>query len=122
MTDLLKFDFCEMHIYDNYLIVVMNEGITVTPDQNQVLLNVAETYFKNKDFVYITNRLHSYSVNPSIYFETSKIKNLIGFAVVSKDYKAKSNAEVEKLFLKQPFEIFNTLEQAVDWATSILNK
>lgn len=122
MIDLLKFDFCEMHIFDNYLVVIMNEGITVTPDQNQVLLNVAETYFNNKNFVYITHRLHSYAVDPSIYFETSKIKNLLGFAVVSKDYKAKTNAEVEKLFFKKPFEIFTTVEQAVDWATSLLSK
>ncbi|MEO6346829.1 MAG: hypothetical protein ABIO60_02875 [Aquaticitalea sp.] len=121
MIDLLKFDFCEMHIYDNYLVVVMNEGITVTPDQNQVLLNVSETYFKNKNFVYITHRLHSYAVDPAIYFETAKIENLLGFAVVSKDFKAKSNAEVEKLFFKKPFEIFDTVKEAVAWATSILD-
>lgn len=122
MIDLLKFDFCEMQIYDNYLVVVMNEGVTVTPDHNQVLLNVSDTYFNNRNFVYITNRIHSYSVNPSIYFETSKIKNLLGFAVVSKDYKAKTNAEVEKLFFEKPFEIFSTLEIAVDWANSLLIK
>ena len=98
MIDLLKFDFCDMHIYDNYLIVIMKEGITITPAHNQVLLNVAETYFNSKEFIYISNRLNSYSVDPAVYFETSKIENLAGFAVVSKDYKAKSNAEIEKLF------------------------
>ena len=122
MLDLLKFDFCEMHIFDNYLVVIMNEGITVTPNQNQVLLNIADTYFKDKNFVYITHRINSYAVDPAIYIETSKIKNLLGFAVVSKDYKAKTNAEVEKLFLKKPFEIFNTLDLAVDWAKSLLSK
>ena len=52
----------------------------------------------------------------------SKIKNLKGFAVVSKDYKAKSNAEVEKLFLNKPLEIFDDLNKAISWKDSILNK
>lgn len=120
MEDLLKFDFCTIHIHDNYMVVVMNEGVTITPIHNDTLLNVVDTYYKDKNFVYISNRLNSYAVNPAIYIETSKIENLIGFAVVSKDYKAKSNAEIEKLFLKKPFEIFNTLEQAIIWAKSIL--
>ena len=115
MNDQLKFDFCDMFIYDNYTVVVMNEGVNITPEHNDILINVVDTYFKGKKFVYISHRLNSYSVDPSIYFETSKIKNLAGFAVVSNDYKAKSNAEIEKLFLDKPFEIFNTLEEAIEW-------
>ncbi len=100
----------------------MNEGVTITPAHNETLLNVVDTYFKNKKFVYISHRLNSSSVDPAIYIETSKIKSLMGFAVVSKDYKAKSNAEIEKLFFDKPFEIFNTVEEAVSWADSIFNQ
>jgi len=121
MTDILKFDFCEMHIHDNYVVTIMNEGITITPEHNQVLINVVDTYYRNKKFVYITHRLKSYAVDPKIYFETSKIPNLKGFAVVSKDFKAKTNAEVEKLFFNKPFEIFDNLEDATEWANSIVN-
>ncbi len=102
------------------MVVVMKEGITITKDHNNVLLNIVETYYSHKKFVYITHRLNSYSVDPAIYFETSKINNLAGFAVVSKDFKAKSNAEIERLFLDKPFEVFNTLEEAVAWTESIL--
>lgn len=121
MEDVLKFDFCDMHIYNNYMVVVMNDGVTITPAHNLILLNIVETYYNNKSFVYISHRLHSYSVDPAIYLETSKIKNLIGFAVVSKDYKAKSNADIEKLFFDKPFEVFNSLDKAISWAKSILN-
>jgi hypothetical protein len=120
MTDLLKFDFCVMHIYDHYIIVIIDEAITITPIHNQTLINVANTYYNNKKFVYITHRLHSYSVDPTVYLETSKIKNLAGFAVVSNDFKAKTNAEVEKLFLNKPFEIFDQLDEAISWAKSLL--
>ena len=121
MTDVLKYDFCTMHIYDNYMIVIINEGVTVTPEHNNVLLNVADTYYKNKPFVYITHRLHSYAVDPAIYKETSKIENLTGFCVVSADYKAKRNAEIEKLFLNKPFEILNSIEEATIWANKVLS-
>jgi len=110
-----------MHIYDNYMIVIINEGVTVTPEHNNVLLNVADTYYKNKPFVYITHRLHSYAVDPAIYKETSKIENLTGFCVVSADYKAKRNAEIEKLFLNKPFEILNSIEEATIWANKVLS-
>ncbi len=120
MRDFLKFDFCEMHIFDSYLIVTINEGQVVEPKHNTILNNVADAYFRNKSFVYITHRINSYSVDPSTYLETSKIINLKGFAVVSKDYKAKSNVEVEKLFLSKPCETFNDIKDAVSWAESIL--
>jgi len=121
MEDELKFDFCTLYIYSNYLIGVINEGVTINPSHNKILVNVVDTYYREKKFVYITNRVNSYSVNPAIYAETSKVKNLQGFAVVSKDYKAKSNAEIEKLFFDKPFEIFGTLEEAITWAESITN-
>lgn len=121
MEDELKFDFCTMYIYINYMVVVMNEGVTINPSHNKTLLNIVETYYSKKNFVYITHRLNSYSVNPAIYFETSKIQNLKGFAVVSKDYKAKSNAEIEKLFFNKPFEVFTMLDEAITWAKSIVD-
>jgi len=85
-----------------------------------VLVKITETYFSDKHFVYITHRLNSYSVNPQIYFETSKIENLKGFAVVSSNYKAKVNAKVEQMFFKKPFKIFTELEDAVAWVDEIL--
>ncbi len=121
MTDFIRFDIAEVHIYDSYVIVTINEGLVVSPKHNTELNNVVETYFQNKEFVYISHRLNSYAVDPSTYFETSKIKNLKGFAVVSKDYMAKSNAEVEKLFLDKPFEIFDDMTEAISWSNSILN-
>jgi flavodoxin len=111
-----------MELHDNYVVVLMNQGIHLTPDKNQVLVDIANSHFKNKAFVYITHRIHSYSVDPSIYLQTSKIKNLAGFAVVAEAPLAKGNAEVEKLFFStKPFEIFSTLKAAKEWAKTLLN-
>ena len=62
-------------IHDNYLITVMHEGVTVSVESNKILIDLANQYFINKPFVYITHRKNSYGVDPSIYKETRKIKN-----------------------------------------------
>jgi len=121
MKSLLKYDFCEIEIYDEFIIAIMNEGILLTPDKNQVLLEIAANYFKNKKFGYITHRIHSYSVDPRIYTETSKIENLVSFAVVSDNKLALSNAQIEKLFYKKPFKQFVDLEDAITWVKKYVN-
>lgn len=116
----LNYDFCEIKVYDNYLVAVVNKDIHLTPDKNQILVDITNTYFANKPFVYITHRKNSYSVDPTIYIKTSKIKNLAGFAVVAEVPLSKGNAEIEKLFLKKPFEIFNNIKEATEWAKQII--
>ncbi|MFP4845937.1 hypothetical protein [Winogradskyella sp. PE311] len=120
MKESLKFDFCDMTIYDNYLVVVVKEGVNLTPEHNNVLIQITETYFSNKPFVYITHRINSYSVDPKIYHETAKIENLKGLAVVSSDYKAKINAQIEQMFFSKPFEIFSELEEAFEWVKTLI--
>ncbi len=120
MKDILTFDFCDMTIYDNYVVVVMKEGINLTPKYNDVLVEITNKYYANKPFVYITNRINSYSVDPKIYYETSKIENLKGFAVVSKNYQAKINAQIEQRFFNKPFEIFSNLDDALEWAEKFI--
>ena len=116
----IKLKFAKVNIYYNYMVVVMNEGLHVSPDLNSVLEDIVSQHFYDRLFVYITYRKNSYSVDPVIYKYTSKIHNLAGFAVVTKENIAKKNAEIEKLFLKKPFEIFNKLDDAIVWAKSIL--
>jgi hypothetical protein len=120
MPKILKYDFCVMEIYDDYLIAIMNKDIHLTPDRNQILVDIANTHFANKPFVYITHRKYSYSVDPSIYTKTSKIPNLSGFAVVAEVPVSKSNAEIERLFLNKPFEIFSKLDDAIEWANQLI--
>ena len=121
MGKTLKYPFGKVTIYDNYLISIMNEGITVTPNLNTVLVNIADTYYKNKNFVYITHRINSYAVNPHVYFKTSQIPNLMGFAVVSGKRIVIDNTDLESVFLSKPFKSFTKMEDAIDWANSLCN-
>lgn len=116
------FYFCHIEIYDDYVKAIMKEGVTVSPEHNNVLLQIVEKHFKNKAFVYITHRINSYAVDPTIYLETAKIKNLVGFVVVSSDPKQKMQTRVEKIFFGKEFEQFDTMKEALAWKNMIIQK
>ncbi|PKA84256.1 hypothetical protein ATE92_2436 [Ulvibacter sp. MAR_2010_11] len=116
----LNFIFGKIEVFPNYVIAVMKEGVTVKPEYNAELIAISNKYFENRPFAYITHRLNSYSVDPRTYIETSKIENLVAFAVVSNKTINISNSELEKIFLKKPFDHFDNLEEAIDWVTEVV--
>ncbi|MBT8257247.1 MAG: hypothetical protein KJO49_02165 [Bacteroidia bacterium] len=120
MTEIINYVFGDVQIHNDYMIVIMRSGVHVTPEYNNVLLELVDQYYKVKPFVYLTYRKNRYTVDPAIYFETSKIKNLAGFGVIAEAPLSGANAAVEKLFLNKPFEIFNEPEAAKTWAKSII--
>jgi hypothetical protein len=122
MEHVLKLSIGTFYIHNNYLIVNINEGKTVNSESNTILKDIIKKYYASKKFVYITHRIHSYAVDTAVYLGTSKIKNLVGFAVVSSKIIALFNAEIERQFLKKPFEIFTNIEDAIDWAESIVEE
>jgi len=122
MIHTLHFEFGEIRVFENFIIVLMKEGITVKPKHNKDLEMIAEKYFKGKKFGYISFRVNSYAVDPLVYIETSKIENLVAFAVVAVEGLKESNVEIEKLFFTKPFRNFHNLDQAKDWVLQMIKK
>ncbi len=122
MRAAIKYDFCDFSIFDNFIIAVMQEGVTVLPKHNNVLIELAEKYFKDRPFAYITNRINSYSVDPKVFKETSKIKNLIAFAVVSQSDVRIANASFERQFLSKPHKSFTKLIDAINWCEQLVEE
>ena len=117
----LVLDFCKMNFFDNYVICIINEGETVTKEKSTLQTKKILNYYKEQPFVYITHRMHSYSVDSGIYSNTSKIETLAGFVVVSEDLSTIKNAIDEKMFLDKPFAIFEDIDDATLWADNICN-
>ena len=118
---LVNLDFCSLELFDNYVICIINDGETIgmhkSLNQTEFLLD----YYNNKPFIYITNRINSYSVDPLIYKESCKIENLLGFAVVSNNVIVLNNVEIEKRFFKgKPFKPFTDLQEAINWANTLI--
>ncbi|MEO8934741.1 MAG: hypothetical protein ABI295_10585 [Xanthomarina sp.] len=116
MSKIIPLPFGTVHIHSQYMIVVMNEGITVTPKSNTILQDIINKYYKNRNLVYIAHRLNSYAVDPRIYFETSKIQNLLGIAIVTGNEIRLDSTEIERLFYNKPFKTFESLDHAILWA------
>ncbi len=110
----------EVFIFDNFLVNQIKQGVTVTPEHNEKLREIIDMHFANKKVVYISNRYFNYAVDPLTYLETSKIHNLVAMAIVAKTDLAKSNAELESMFYKKKFEIFETLSEAMAWVQDVV--
>ncbi len=116
----LSLSFGEITVYNDYVYTVMNEGITVSPNLNDILLAVAEIYYSDREFVYITHRINSYSIDPIVYIETSKIKNLKGFIAVCPNKSLIESFRIEKLFFEKPFAVYQTLDEALAYKEELL--
>jgi uncharacterized protein YwgA len=61
--------------------------------------------------------VNSYSVNPMIHLESADVSNLIAIAIVSDNEVVKQNSIIEKQFFRNSssFEVFKSLEEAINW-------
>jgi len=114
-------EFCVLDVYNDYVISRIHEGAIMTPEKLKIFSKLIDKHYKNKPFVYISHRVNSFSINPSIHSESSKIPNLIGFAVVSTDPSQKMQFKIEKTFFKKDFKLFKTIHEALLWKDEILN-
>ncbi|WP_412561132.1 hypothetical protein [Winogradskyella sp. MIT101101] len=112
----------ECFIFDDFLINQIKEGVVVEPKHNEDLNKIIKEHFSGKNMVYVSNRVKSYSVNPLIYAETEAIPNLVAIAMIPKTDVMRKNAEYERNFFDKPYEIFDTLTEAMTWVQSILEK
>lgn len=118
----IETDFAKLNFYGQFVITEMNEGVDLDENHVDIMTRFAVDFYGDKPFGYISNRIHSYSVNPVIYFKISNIKNLAAFAVVSTRSIVSYNVKIEKAFMTKPYELFDTLDEAVNWVTQMVNK
>ncbi|TYB73188.1 hypothetical protein [Bizionia myxarmorum] len=122
MPVIKKFHFGELTCYSHYAIAVMDRGITVTKELNKQLRDFAAEHYNGEKFVYITHRVNSYCVDPNIYYKTSKIENLMGFAIVFGETVRIDNSDFESAFISIPFKAFNSMDEAIAWADDLCDK
>lgn len=115
-----NFEVSEAFVFEEFIINQFKEGVIVEPKHNDLLNDCIKKHFSGKNMVYISNRARSYSVNPLIYKEAEKIPNLIAIALIPKTDIMRKNAEYEKQFYAKPYEIFDNLTNAIDWAHSLI--
>ncbi|QDO94004.1 hypothetical protein FNB79_08410 [Formosa sediminum] len=122
MKRLLTYEFGTIKLYENYVLAQINEGVTVTVEASMILRDIAENHYKDRFFAYISHRKYSYSVNPAVYIEASKINNLVAFAIVSHIPLALHNTQIESRFSKKAYMSFEIISEAKIWATKLVKE
>ncbi|WP_298513060.1 hypothetical protein [uncultured Kordia sp.] len=119
LRDVYTFGDGKLYLYNNLVIGEINEGVHVTID---VMLSFFEFFLENYKipFGYVSYRKNSYSIDPQVYKMLPKNDLLKGIAVVSDQKFSSLNAYVEKSFFNGRYELFPTIDAAVNWLDKIV--
>ncbi len=116
------FDIGKFQYYENIIVGEFYEGVHVTFENAIEPITMAkELYRNNEPLVYVSHRLHSYSMDPMGYRKTMNMfPNFHGFAIVSTNKYRRMLVSLEKLFIPKPTAVFYELSAAFDWAEQLL--
>jgi hypothetical protein len=109
----------EFEIHENFVIVRFDEGSNVTVEDWKEIMKVLLDNFSGK-FAWISDRINSYSIDPTLLLETEIIEdmnNFICLAQVNYEKKLKDSTDLAKDFLSAnvPFRSFAKLDDALNW-------
>ncbi len=108
-------EFCEMQLYDQFVILTINENIDLTLERATVIRDTLSKFYKSKDFIMISYRKHKHNVSPEIYRQ-GQLSNMKGLAIVSESNEERGKAEIEQSMYGKSFAFFSCLEEAKSWA------
>ncbi|WP_299550110.1 hypothetical protein [Seonamhaeicola sp.] len=113
----LNYPFATAFIFKGFVVVEINEGIEYTWDNHGKLMAQDVAYFLGTDggnLIYISNRMHSYSVVPQDWLKFFRSDyRLKEYYVVSPNRKGTFNLIIESLFFKNKIKSFPSLSEAV---------
>lgn len=112
----LDLEFSHLEFFENYVISRLKEDVVFDLEKLHKLVDTCNDFYGERPYVYISKREYNYNVNPTIYFNLDKLKNLCGIAIVSQRSSSLNMAHFEKNFVQVPFEIFLEFDEAIEWA------
>ncbi|MCW5516421.1 hypothetical protein [Muriicola sp. Z0-33] len=118
----LELDIGFFRFYPNLVVSEMKEGVVVNFDNCLPLfIKALEYYTTDTPLIYISNRINSYSFDPTLHLEAKTVySNLKGYGVVVYDEMNYRIALLEQKFMDCPVNIFYSIEEAKIWASKLL--
>lgn len=109
------------HFYQHVIVGEVKKGMQISLDNVLPLLALSWEAYRNTSVIYISDRKHSYSLDPTMYYEVKKlVPHMTGYAwVVYNDFN-RQIAEIESRFLNCPNSIHTTMSDALKWSLKIL--
>lgn len=119
----LHLDFGHFELHKDYVIGTINEGVHFDLELNKILEKnfIAHFGFKNP-FVYISNRINDYSIDPMVHKYNSAIDSLRAIAILETPHHKPTTIDVESRFFKpKPLQIFKDKKEAYEWCQNHLS-
>ncbi|SEK34176.1 hypothetical protein SAMN04487910_0298 [Aquimarina amphilecti] len=110
-------DFCSIELFENYVIITVNEGVNLTLDKANIIRKKLRSYYKDQKFLLISNRENNHEVSDDIY-KQGQLSNMKAIAIVSKKKTERDKAIIEQKLFDKSFAFFENLEEAKSWAQS----
>lgn len=112
-----EFEFGVFYVFDRFIIGEIREGGHYNWEKAKILTNKVYKYFgtEDVDLSYISNRIHSYSIEPQDWLDFFKHNKLKSVGVVTYNETGTISIALERIFSKAPIKMFSSLESAVSW-------
>jgi hypothetical protein len=109
--------------YEDVVIGQIRQGKQISLDDVLPLFALAWEHYQDKPLVYISDRKYSYSLDPTMHFETKKLLPFVaGYAWVVYNPIRERVARLEQRFLDLPTAVFRSMDPALEWAWKILQE
>ena len=108
-------DVGKIQVYDNYMVSIFDEGATLTLERVYQIIGISEIHFRDRNFGFISHRINSYAIDPTVYTYLRQLDNLKAYAVVSNKEVDMHNFHIEKLFYKKPMKFFVDDHKGMEW-------
>lgn len=107
-------------VYNGIAIIEISEGVALSYKTGHKIFNRLLSIVGDKPWVYISNRVNSYSLDPNDYKHLNQIPTLKGIGVIQYKKSIQTALELEKMFIKKPFKTFDDLDSAIEWALTLV--
>ena len=105
---------------DNIAIIESPEGINIDANMAHAAINLMESTFQG-NYGFISNNIHSYSIDFEVYKIFAQSQRLACVAIVSYQQTGKKlYLSYEKMVIEKPNNLFHSLAEAITWAKSFL--
>ena len=113
----VKFSFGEFYLFDTFIISELNDGIHFDWDKIQEVIGMLIDHYGNKPRIgYVSNRVHSYSIEPQLWINFHKDYDfIVASAIISYSDFNYLNATIEKHFTTTSLKRCFSLDEAINW-------
>ncbi|WP_053992982.1 hypothetical protein [Mangrovimonas sp. TPBH4] len=106
----------DFHFFSNYVVAEFRQGTNVAFKDFEEIFDLCDEIFGDQPYGFISNRVHSFSVDLVDALEnSSKVSHIKAYAVVTYNHNTKRMLAIEEHYFSFKRKRFNTLADATEW-------